>query len=95
MSIKKDFKQLQKKSIKFVKKEALKVLKKDNDLVEFVMAMGGFFFINKKGDIVSSDDKGGKHFKKLSNFFYDWDNTLKMSGDPMRFRKDGKITTKW
>jgi len=95
MSMKKDYRKLQKKSIKIVKKEALKVLRKDNKLVEFVMGMGSFFFVDKKGEIISSDDPGGKHFEKLTKFIYEWDEVLKITGDAMRFKKDGKITTSW
>lgn len=36
-----------------------------------------------------------KYFRALNDFIADWDDTLKITGTPMRFTAKGKIKTNW
>ena len=77
-------------ALKKVKKLALNVLNKDNEIDEFIMGMGTYFFTYKYGSHVP-DHK----YKKLNFFLMQWDSEFKLTGNPMRFRKDGIVTTDW
>jgi len=86
--------------------EARKIMTKHPHLVEFLMAMGTYYFIDKTGEIVSTTQEhyangnytqrdSRSYFKNLNNFFLELDETLKLSGEGIRFKLTGKIVTDW
>lgn len=70
---------------------ARKILKANSDLEEFIMGMGTWFFSNKDGDNVST----GPEFKELDDFISEWDETIRITGEPMRFTANGEIRRDW
>lgn len=86
--------------------EARKIMAKHPHLVEFLMAMGTYYFIDNRGEIVSTLDEhrangnyvmrdSKAYFKKLNDFINEWDEILKLTGEGMRFKLIGKIVTDW
>ena len=78
---------------------ANKVLNHNPKTIEFVMAMGTFFFTAKRGKekvILDFEDITKLKFgKDLTNFILLWDKQFSVTGDAMRFTKDSEITTDW
>jgi len=56
----------------------------------FMMAMGTYFFIDKRGDIMHNYKN-----KELDNFIVKYDSILRLTGTPMTFTAKSKITTDW
>lgn len=87
-----------------VERLARKVLKKCSDLKEFIMAMGGWHFTLKAsepdedgwsiedGEAADDDDP---RFSEVERFIGEWDNQLKITGEPMRFTATGPKITDW
>lgn len=75
-----------------VKVQARKILQKHNNLDEFIMGMGTWFFTYTNGEQVSPDLK---YLKPLSDFIYDYDQALKITGNPVRFTAYGANITDW
>lgn len=82
-----------------VEKLARVVLANNRGVKEFCMAMGMFSIIrtNKdKYDYLDEDEferlKGGK---ELYDFITEHDERFKITGDPMRFIKNGPVITDW
>jgi len=90
-----------------VEKLARKILRDHPHLDEFVMAMGTFFFTDKKGNSIATWDSKlmpnyeyrtfdtRKYFKPLNDFITEWDPVLKITGEPMRFTATSPIKTNW
>ncbi len=79
---------------------ARKILKEHPYLDEFVIAMGTCFFTQKKSDLNISlyEFTGGltyQYFKPLADLLYEWNDTLKLTGEGIRFRFEGEIITHW
>lgn len=84
----------------FVEQEARAILRKHSNLREFVMAMGGWFFTLKKADAtdehpVLNDQPRYIAKSKLAHFITEWDEYLKITGEPMRFTADGPVVRNW
>lgn len=89
-----------------VEKEARKIMKQHPNLVEFIMAMGTCFFVDKNGNNISLTTEvyknysyswkyTFKYFTKLHKIFDEFDEIYKLSGEPMRFTATSKITKDW
>lgn len=91
-----------------VEKMARKILTDHNELDEFIMAMGSYFFTYKEGgvDLQPITQKMNKSFsyyyedsepylKPLNDFIGEWDKRLKITGDAMRFTAKGQKITDW
>lgn len=79
---------------------ARKILKDNPQLDEFIMCMGSFFFTDKKGNDIDTfnsvvSKRLEKSFQPLNDFICDWDNTLKITSEPMRFTANGPKITDW
>ncbi len=91
-----------------VEKMARKILTNHNELDEFIMAMGSYFFTYKNGGahLQPTVQKMNKSFnyyyedsepylKPLNDFIGAWDKRLKMTGDAMRFTAKSEKITDW
>jgi hypothetical protein len=76
-----------------VEKMARKILRKDKSLHFFCMSMGLAIFVTKDDKNLGLDEK--KAFKELNAFVDDWDEYLKVTGEPMAFTADGPKVTEW
>lgn len=77
---------------KEVERIARKILRKCKTFDEFIMAMGGCFFVDKNDNRIDNDDP---RVKELYNLIYEWDDCLKITGEPMRFTTYGEKVTNW
>lgn len=85
-----------------VERLARQILAKNDDLHEFTMAMGTWFFSRTKKeakkfggyDIIHSNEDDPR-FKELEEFISEWDDAIKITGEPMRFTAKGKIVRDW
>ena len=90
---------------KEVEKLARKILKEHPRYDEFIMGMGSYTFTLKNGEghvdtmtsrmnsrwvYIISDTY--EYFKPLNDFMGEWDEILKISGEPMRFTATSEIT---
>lgn len=92
------FNEMDKLALPFVEAEARKILARHSNLDEFIMGMGRWFFTDKKGNHVT--DTYGPPVKyvrdsKLANFISEWDELLRITGNPMRFTATGPKITNW
>ena len=78
-------------SIVKVEELARKILRGHKNLDEFIIAKGGWMYTDKNGNDI--DDK--PYMRELSEFIDEWDNYLKITGNPMRFTADGPVVTNW
>lgn len=62
-------------------------------LQEFLIAMGDWFFIGK--DDQNYDDRKLHYLKPFADFIGKWDDIFRLTGEGIRFTKDGEIVTKW
>lgn len=102
-----EFDALRNEAIHEVIVEARKIMTKHSHLVEFLMAMGTYYFIDKNNEIVSTLEEkynpnwtycqvdSKSYFKTLNNFMLVWDDTFKLTGEGIRFKLTGKIITDW
>ncbi len=76
-----------------VKREALAILQKHPQLTGFCMAMGTACFYDQNGP------QDPKHYTKtLLNFIDEFDGELKLTGQPLRFKRVGakiEFMTNW
>jgi len=93
----------------YVEQEARKILVEHPELNEFIMAMGFWYFTWKVGatdqnGIVREDymshvilDGDVKFIddSDLAEFMAEWDDILKITGEPMRFTAKGKLRKDW
>ena len=80
-----------------VERMARAILQKHGNLDEFIMGMGTWFFSIKDkrypNNHLSGIDRA--YLKPLDNFISEWDDFLKITGEPMRFTAFGKRVTNW
>ncbi len=77
-----------------VERLARKILTKHANLDEFVMGMGTAFFTVKGSDEnLGLEDR--KYFKPLRDLIFNFDDTLGLTGEPMRFTATDKKVTNW
>lgn len=86
-------------ALKEVERLPRKILKQHKHLDYFLMAMGTYFVVDNKREIIDTwDGKGNptyKYFKELNDFISEWDSILKLTGNPMKFTATGEIITDW
>lgn len=77
-----------------IERLARKILLAHPNLDEFVCAMGsvGFTLKNKEGEL-NLDERA--YFKPLYDLFVKFDDSLGLSGIPMRFTATGPTITDW
>ena len=91
-----------------VETEARKILRAHDNLDEFIMGMGRYFFTRKPGSLRSDGSKVSKEeseiiydepkyiaSSRLVKFIGSWDEYLKLTGCPMRFTANGSVVTDW
>jgi len=76
-----------------IERLARKILREHTNLDEFVMAMGGAFFVKKDGEHFHTWDC--KYMGQLDRLITAWDDTLGLTGEPMRFTATGRKQTSW
>ena len=64
-------------------------LNSNKKFISFTMAMGTFFFSDKKGNTIGSRD----YECRLFDFIIDWNRDLKISGYPMHIKKGKNYST--
>ena len=83
---------------------ARKILKEHDNLDEFFLVMGSWFFSTKKkraayaGGKPCSDtitDVDFKYLAPIGNLISEWDEYLKLTGEGIRFTATGKIVNDW
>ncbi len=79
-------------AIAHVEASARKILQDHPNLDEFVMGMGTCFF-NEGKENLGPEQRA--YMRPLSDFIDDWDETLHMTGIPMRFTANGPKITDW
>ena len=79
-----------------VEKYAREVLKDHKELKEFVMGMGTYNFW-VADDLQADFGYLGCNgcVDKLDQLMEDWDDVLKLTGEPMRFTADGPVRREW
>jgi hypothetical protein len=79
---------------KIVRKELLKrvmtVMRGQPQVEEFCMAMGSWCFHLYNGEQVSDMHSTRKYASAVENIMLEYDDTFKLSGDPIRIRRVGK-----
>lgn len=82
---------LEKVASDHVKRLAMQVLKSNSrKCFEFVMCMGTFFFTNKKQEPMWQHElEELKGYTELTDFIYEWDSILHITGEAVRFDKKG------
>ena len=89
-----------------VERMARKILTDHQNLDEFVMRMGAYFFTYKdeskaaihpynKYSCGYGYNDTFKYLKPLNDFIREWNSTLCLTGIPMRFTAKGPKTTNW
>lgn len=106
-AISREYERVYKHAEKVVIAEARRIMKKHPHLVEFIMAMGTFYFVDKNNEIVDTTvsemnasynyvtKDSFAYFKKLNDFIGEWNEYLKLTGAGIRFKVSGKIVTDW
>lgn len=61
-----------------------KELDSNDDLFSFQMCMGSYFFNDKNDEILHNYE-----CEELDNFIAEWDDILKITGEPMLLEKSG------
>jgi hypothetical protein len=69
-----------------VEKYARALLREQPRLEEFIMNMGRFSFATVDGRVASANEQSN-----LARFVNEWDDTLKLTGEPMRFTAYGPV----
>jgi len=101
------YKEAEDKAAAYVEFLARKILAENPELQEFVMAMGTYFFIDRAGETVDTEEQymgpdyryyiqdSDTVFAELNEFISEWDQHLKITGDAMRFTATGPVITNW
>lgn len=83
------------------------ILEQHKNLKYFVMAMGTYYFVDKKENIIDTTEEymtanyhyrwrdSKPYFANLNEFIGKWDSVLKLTGNPMKFTATGEIITDW
>lgn len=78
-------------ALELIEKRARVILRKHRNLTEFLSAMGAWFFIDKNGNTLTELE----YMKPVADIYDEWDEYLKLSGEPMRFTADGPVIRDW
>lgn len=71
------------------------ILKKRPNYKEFIMAMGSCFFTTKRNGETVDLTPDDECFSDMHALLSEWDEYLKLTGEPMRFTVDGPRKTDW
>ena len=71
-----------------IEKHARKTISENEDLKEFVMAMGTHFFTN-------SSDVDSFVCEEIEKILYDWNDELKLTGIPMKIKQNEERISDW
>ena len=96
--IEKQFMKASDMASEFVETEARRILREHPALHEFVMAMGIWSFTTREGEsYMPGFYTTPKYIKnsRLAKFIFQWDEYLKITGEPMRFTADGPTIRNW
>jgi len=76
-------------ALEILEKRARKILRQHPNLKEFVMGMGMASFGDHKGEVVEA-----AYMEPVFSFLFEWDS-LKLTGEAMRFTADGPVVRNW
>lgn len=76
-------------------KMAREIMIKHPKAKEFIMGNGTCLFVDENDNRINEGDEIYKFFKDLYEFIDEWDDYLKLTGEPMRFTADGNIKIDW
>lgn len=79
----------------YVIAEAIKILKKHPNLNEFISGMGLYHFIGKDDNSLLHNLPKYIAESKLILFIDEWDDFLRLSGNPLRIKADGSVIRDW
>ena len=95
-TVSQQIKELHSKASELASKEVIRLARKtmaaDATLEEFIMGMGTWYFKDANGLIYDENDK---RFAEIEAFISEWDNELRITGEPMRFTPNGPIVRNW
>lgn len=77
-------------AIEEVKRLVLLKFKANGKIQSFTMGMGTYFFKDIHNNIMHDFE-----YKALDKFIGEWDDILKITGEPMIIDRYGKIVTDW
>lgn len=90
-TIKCHFKRAQELASTEVERLARKIMREHSEAAEFVMGMGVYGFWDRADNEIH--DK--PYTTPLDDFIGEWDDTLHITGEPMRFTAAGPIVRDW
>jgi len=79
-------------SLSYIETEARLVMRRCPTIHEFIMAMGWATFKSTDGGAIEDDDP---RIASVIDFISEWDETLRLTGVPMRFTAKGEKVTDW
>lgn len=82
-------------AIQYVQEEARRMMQQHEELDEFIMRMGTWFFRTVDGEIVGFEDRSYIEKCDLTKFIQDWDEYLRITGYAVRLKKNGPAITNW
>lgn len=83
------------KALDIVISEARDILKSNDNLGEFVLAMGEFFFTLKNSEDNYNPDPEPPKVFSLTSFIHTYDRAFHLTGEGIRFSKDGPLRYDW
>lgn len=75
-----------------IERQARLILRRRPSLGEFVMGMGAWFFVGADGEIRHETPRCAR---RLASFIDEFDETLCLTGHPMRFTANGPLIQEW
>ena len=83
-------------ALSYVDAAARELLDKHDDLDEFAMGMGTWFFVDKSNNIIHSEDEPDYIANSdLAEFISVWDEYIGITGNPMKIRRGQPTLTEW
>jgi len=71
-------------------------LNNDENLDEFIMGMGSYFFTtHKNGTNIKGNTTTNYKSKEIDNIINKYDSEFNLTGEGMRFSKNSKVITDW
>ena len=87
------YRQAERHAQKEVVRLARIILRRHPDLDEFFMGNGGAFFTSKTSP--SRDTADDPRFRRLNKFIVEWEDVMKITGEPMRLTATGPVRRDW
>lgn len=76
-------------AILLIEHRARLILKHHPELIEFIMGMGIYSWIDSNGNTIEVN------FRSIDKIIEEWDEYLHLTGNPMRFTATGPVVTDW